>query len=145
MAVYFDVFFDQLILYNGTHTTTGTLAILPISGTGPINMILNNVRISGSVHMNTINGGYLNLEAPNVTVAIGSAQATLTGFGLILDTTISVLLSGALPTLIDESKDRINEIIVERFFEPANMFLNQYRLLDILLAIIAGNSPFGSE
>lgn len=144
MTVYFDIFFDQLILYNGTHTTAGVL-VFPISGTGPIDMILNDVRISGSISMNTINGGYLNLDTPNINVAIGSSQATLRGFGFLLDTTISVIISGALPTLIAESQERITEVIVERFIEPANMLLNQFRLIDILLAIIAGNFPFGSK
>lgn len=142
LTVHFDVFFDQLILSNGTHTTSGSLVVLPISGSGPFRLVMNDVRINGTFQMNTIDGGYLNLKTPLLNVNVGSAQATIQGFGFVLDGTISALLSASLPALISDSQDRINEMVYENLVQPANEFLNQYRLIDLIFAIIGGVLPF---
>lgn len=135
LTVRFDVFFKQLEL-EGQHATQGRLGILPVSGSGPITMKFNDVRVSGEIQINTLDGGYLNLNTLYLNVTVRSVDASLRGFGFILDTTISLLVSATLPTMINEGGEAINEIIRIALIPAANEFLNQYRVVDLLLAII---------
>lgn len=107
-----------------------------IVGEGPITLSFNDVRVIGDVEMNTINGGYLNLNKIVFSINVGSCDASLQGFGVFLDGTISSLLSNSLPSLINESSNGINEIIAENLLPIANDFLNQYRLVDVVLLLV---------
>lgn len=135
LTVNFDISFKQLLL-DGTHSTRALLVVLPVSGTGPMSMVLNDVRVNGTIQMNTLQDRYLNLETLKLNISVGSANARLTGFGFILDGTISALLSAALPGLIDDSQERINEVVQESVVDPANAFLNQFRFIDLVFEII---------
>lgn len=135
LSASFDVIFKQLVI-EGQHSTRANLVILPVAGEGPITMAFNDFRINGTFEMNTINGGYLNLKQINFNVNVGSCIANLRGFGIFLDGTISSLLSNSLPTIINESSDRINELVTDSFLPEVNEYLNQYRLIDIVLALI---------
>lgn len=135
VTVYFDFVFKKLVI-EGQHLTRANLIILPVSGEGPISMAFNDVRVNGTVEISTINGGYLNLKQMIISTQVGSVNATLQGFGTFLDGTISTLISNSLPDLINESSDKINDLIAESFLPVANEFLNQYRLIDAVLAVI---------
>lgn len=134
-SISFNFYFNELVI-EGNHSTKANLAILPISGEGPIKMVFKNVQVRGIFEMDTLDGGYLNLKQIVFSTKLESCDVTIAGFGRFLDGTISALLSNALPTLINESSDGINNAINERFLPKANEFLNQYRLIDLLLAII---------
>lgn len=136
----FNIFYDQLVI-EGQHSTHGKIAGLAVSGTGPINMVLNEVNVNGTIQMNTINGGYLNLETLHFGITIQSADAHLKGFGVLLDETVSLLISNALPTLVNESQAAINEIISSVLQPGINAELNQIKPLDIILSIIQAILP----
>lgn len=141
-SVSFEFFFKELTI-EGTHTTRARLAILPISGQGPVTMVFRNVTVQGSFAMNTIEGGYLNLKEIVFATKIESSNVRIQGFGNILDNTVSLLLSNSLPGVINEGSDKINESINSRFLPRANEFLNQYTLIDLLLAIVSRNLDSG--
>jgi hypothetical protein len=141
-SVSFEFFFKELKI-EGNHSTRANLAILPISGQGPVTMAFKDVTVRGVFEMNTINGGYLNLRQILFSTKVDSCDVSIRGFGNFLDNTLSALLSTSLPELINEGSDGINEIINNRFLPRANELLNQYRLIDILLAIIAQNFDSG--
>lgn len=138
----FEFNFDELVI-EGSHVTRANLAILPISGQGPVSMVFKNVTLKGVFAMNTINGGYLNLKEIVLSAKVESCDVTIRGFGNFIDGTVSSLLSSALPGLINESSDGINESINDRFLPRANELLNQFRLIDLLLAIITRNLDSG--
>lgn len=123
-------------MIEGQHATRGKIAGFSVSGEGPIMMILNDVNVKGTVRLNTINGGYLNIETFHFEVSIQSADASLKGFGALLDGTVSVLISNSLPTIINESQAAINELISNLFLPGINAVLNQIKPIDIVLAII---------
>jgi hypothetical protein len=99
-------------------------------------MAFNNVRINGTVDIDTINGRYLNLKEMVFNTRVDSVEAALQGFGTFLDGTISALISNSLAPLINESSEKINLVIMESFLPLANKYLNQYRLIDLILAVI---------
>lgn len=140
-SVSFDFFFKELVI-EGQHTTRANLVIVPVSGNGPVKMIFNDFRIKGVFEMNTINGGYLNINQMIFSAQVGSVNATLRGFGAFLDGTISSLISNSLPGLINDGSDGINDLINESFLPLANEYLNQYRLIDVLLALIRWTKSF---
>lgn len=108
-------------------------------------MVMNDLKINGSVQMNTLSGGYLNMESLKLNISVGSVDATLSGFGPFLDGTISALFSAAFPALISESQESLNELISESLIPQANEALNQYRLIDLLLTIVTSILPRDSE
>lgn len=138
----FNIFYDQLVI-EGQHSTHGKIAGLAVSGAGPINMVLSDVNINGTIQMNTINGGYLNLETLYFGITVKSADAHLKGFGVLLDETVSLLISNALPTVVNESQEAINELISAVLLPGINAVLNQIKPLDMILAIIQAILPGG--
>lgn len=134
-TVRFDFFFRQLEL-DGQHTTQGRLGSLPVSGSGPITMSFNDFRVQGAVQINTLDGGYLNLQTLSINATVRSVDASLRGFGVFLDPTISLLISASLPSIINAGSESINELISAVLVPSANDLLNQYRLIDLILAII---------
>lgn len=134
-TVDFDMSFDQLFI-NGQHSTRGSLSFIPISGSGPITMTLNDVKVKGTAQLNTINGGYLNVGSSHVTVSVGSASVSMRGFGIFLDGTISALVSAALPSSIDDSQEEINESFEEMVIGPINEVLNTHRFTDVILSLV---------
>lgn len=135
LSLQFDLSFNQLVV-DGQHVTRASLGILPINGAGSIVMVLNDVKISGTVQMSTLEGRYLNLDTLSLKITVGSVDATLRGFGFILDPTINLALSVGLPILINDSEERINELVAEQLVEPVNEILNQYRMIDVIIAIV---------
>lgn len=135
LSLQFDISFNRLVV-DGQHVTRASLGILPINGAGSIVMVLNDVKISGTVQMNTLQGRYLNLDTLSLAIAVGSVDATLRGFGFLLDPTISLALSVGLPIMINDSQERINELVAEQLVEPVNEILNQYRMIDVIIAIV---------
>jgi hypothetical protein len=99
-------------------------------------MVFKNVRINGTVDIATINGGYLNLKEIVFNTRVDSVEAAIQGFGSFLDGTISALISNSLAPLINESSEKINLVITESFLPLVNNYLNQYRLIDLILAVI---------
>ena len=138
-SINFQFYFNELKI-KGNHSTQANLVILPIAGEGTVDMIFRDVRVSGSVEVNTLDGGYLNLSKLSLNSTIGSTEVEMRGFGNFLDNTLSSLLSTSLPSLINESSEAINDSINERLLPKANKLFNQYRLIDILLAIITRSS-----
>jgi hypothetical protein len=134
-SVSFEFFFKELTI-EGNHSTRANLAILPISGQGPVTMTFKNVTVRGVFEMNTIDGGYLNLKQILFSSKVESCDVSIRGFGNFIDNAVSALLSTSLPELINESSDGINQLINDRFLPRANELLNQYRLIDVLLAVI---------
>lgn len=135
LSVRFEFLFKQLVL-EGQHSTQGRLGTLSISGNGPITIAFNDFRVIGEVQINTISGGYLNLETLAINTTVESVSATLRGFGTFIDPAINLLLSTTLPTLINDGGDFTNELIEGYLIPVANEFLNQYRLIDVILAVI---------
>lgn len=129
------MFFKQLVII-GTHETRATFGLLPITGTGPITMVLNDVRVNGTIFANTINCGHLNIDSLPLTVAVGTSNVYLQGFGF-LDGTVSAIFSASLPGMIDDMQDDINERARERV-ENINETLNEHSLIDVALAILTG-------
>lgn len=130
----FEFFFKQLTV-DGQHSTRARLSGIPVNGNGSIVMTFNDVRVTGSVAINTLDGGYLNVDALLFNFNVGSVSATLRGFGTFLDPTISLAISAALPTLINEGQERINEVITDQILPSLNNVLNQYRFIDLIFAI----------
>jgi hypothetical protein len=134
-SVSFEFFFKELTI-EGNHSTRANLAILPISGQGPVKMVFKDVTVRGVFEMNTIDGGYLNLKQIVFSPKVESCDVSISGFGNFIDNAVGALLSASLPELINESSDGINQSVNDRFLPRANKLLNQYRLIDVLLAVI---------
>lgn len=134
-SISFEVTFGVLKV-EGQHSTRASLAGIPVNGNGSIVMAFNDVHVKGHFSVNTIDGGYLNVQAVELSVTVGSVAANLRGFGTFLDPTISLAISLALPTLINEGQERINEIVSDEFLPSVNNVLNQYRFIDLIAAII---------
>lgn len=134
-SVTFQILFQQLTI-DGQHSTRASLAGIPIAGNGSIVMAFNDVRVNGSLVFNTINQGYLNVRSLRLGVNVGSVAATLRGFGIFLDPTISLAISLALPGIINNGQETINELVDEQLLPTLNEVLNQNRLLDLIVAII---------
>lgn len=140
----FEIFFKQLVL-DGQHTTRATFGIIPVSGRGPMTMVFNDVRVVGTFRLGTINGNFLNVEKIYFGAFVGSVDANLRGFGTFLDPAINGILSNGLPTFINEGQDRVNEIVAQRVVPAMNAVLNQFRLIDLIIAIITrSEAPFTS-
>lgn len=131
----FEIVFKQLVL-DGQHSTRANLGIIPVSGSGPMTMVFNDVRVVGTFRVDTINGNFLNVEKIYFGAFVGTIDATLRGFGLFLDPAINAILSSGLAPMINDSQDRVNEIVAERVVPAMNAVLNQYRLIDLIIAII---------
>lgn len=134
LSLQFDFAFKRLVV-DGHHKTSGKFAGLPVSGEGDIELIFNDVIISGVVQLNTINDGKLNLETLHVGLQVGSVKSHLKGFGFFVDPVVNGAIEGALPTLLNES-ERIVDFLFDALVIPANLALNQIKLPDLLIVII---------
>lgn len=143
LSVEFAFSFRQLVI-DGRHSTHARLAGLPINGDGTISMVFNDVSVRGKFDIGTITGRFLNLNQAELHVNVGTVNANLRGFGIFLDPSINLLLSAGLPTFINEGEQRINEIVAETFIPAINEVLNQYRVLDLIIAIITRGFPNAS-
>lgn len=149
LSLEFEFFFKQLEI-NGQHTTKGNLVLVPISGSGPVTIKLNDIRVKGIAQLNTVSGTcrleqYLNLESLLLSISVGSSEATLRGFGLVLDATISGIISAGLPAAINNNQDRINDNIAQNLVPSVNEILNQIGILDAIFSVIGGILPADSE
>lgn len=143
LRVEFAFFFRQLVI-DGQHSTRASLGGLPINGAGTISMVFNDVSVRGEFDIGTITGGFLNLNQAGFHLNVGSVNANLRGFGIFIDPTINLLLSAGLPVFINEGEERINEVVAETLIPAINEVLNQYRVIDLILAIITGGFPNAS-
>lgn len=121
-----------ILTIDGEHTTTGNLGLVPISGSGRCNMVVNNVRVIGTGQLRTLAGGFLNLDRLVSTVRVGAVDATLNGFGIILDATISRIISAAAPSMVNSNQDRISEGVNEFLMPGMNRFLNQHTMTTLI-------------
>lgn len=115
----------------GDHTTTTTMGILPVTGSGRVNMDCRNVLVRGNGQMTILQGGTLNLNFLNTQVSMQSVDATLTGFGA-LDSTISRLISAAAPGLVANNQELINAELSASLVPALNKFLNQHTMVTLV-------------
>lgn len=142
LSLAFEIRLPQLTI-DGTHSTNTTFGTTPLSGTGPMSMTLNGVTVSGAVQMRILQGGYLNIRNMEIGIQMESAVVSMRGFNVILDPVISVAMSLALPAMINESNDQINELITENILPDLNERLKESNILDMIISIIL--SLFGGE
>lgn len=135
LSLNFDFFFKQIVI-EGQHSTRANLGIIGVSGAGPIVLAFNDFRVNGTVDLNTINKGYLNINEFILNLTVRSVNANLRGFGTILDPTISAIISATLPSVINETNARINDGISNGIVPALNELLNQYRLDELIIALI---------
>ena len=135
LSVQFDIFFTQLVL-DGHHETRASLASRDVSGDGPITMVFNDFRVNTTISLNTTKRGYLNIKELILSVNVGTVNANLRGFGSFLDPTISSIFSLAMPGIINDSSERINDEVSNTIVPALNEILNQYRLDDLITAAI---------
>lgn len=119
----------------GDHTTHANMLngiiTVPISGSGRVNMDINNVFVNATAQLRNMPNGNLNMERLVSNVRVGSVDATLTGFGL-LDGAVSRMISSAAPDMVNENQERITGT-VEEFLVPAfNRFLNQHSMTSLV-------------
>lgn len=116
----------------GDHTTRTTMGIIPVTGSGRVNMDCRNVFIRGNGQLATLAGGNLNMTFLNTQVTMQSVDATLTGFGTVMDGTISRLISAAAPSLVANNQERINAEITASLVPAMNRFLNQHTMVTLV-------------
>lgn len=136
LKVHFEVFFKQLVI-DGQHSTRASLGVLAVSGDGPVTMVFNDFKINGTISLHAIRGGYLNIDEFALSLNVGTANANLRGFGTILDATISTIMSAAMPSLINESSDRVNDAVTNTIVPALNELLYQYRLHALIFNVIS--------
>lgn len=119
----------------GDHTTHANMLngiiTVPISGSGRVNMDINNVFVNATAQLRTLPNGNLNMERLVSNVRVGNVDASLTGFG-VLDGAVSRMISSAAPEMVNENQERITGT-VEQFLVPAfNRFLNQHTMTSLI-------------
>jgi len=118
----------------GDHRTSGEMGgivTIPISGQGRISMDVNDVLVLGTGQLNTLPGGYLNLNRFISTITVGTVDASLTGFGA-LDGPVSRMISSAAPDMVNDSQDFINDGVNAVLVPAMNRFLNQHTLVTMV-------------
>jgi len=137
LSAYFDVFFKRLEI-DGRHTTRMNLGSAAVNGDGSMIMVLNDFKVNGTVNLNTIHRGFhrLNIQELIINLSVGSVNANLRGFGTFLDPTINAILSAAMPSMIGNANEGINESIATDLVPALNEMLNQPRIGELILAII---------
>lgn len=137
----FDVYFKQLTI-DGIHSTQANLGILAVSGNGNISMVFNDFRVQGTVQLNLsdfcsrICQCFLGVHDFSIKLQVGTVNASLRGFGVFLDPTISLIFSAAMPGFINNSDKRINEMISESVVPTLNDILGQQPLFEMVIDAI---------
>lgn len=130
----FNAHFDRLNI-DGLHTTHANMingiVTVPISGSGTVNMDVNDVRVSVTAQLATGEGGLLSMTNMHSVVVVNTVDARLTGFGL-MDGTISRMISSAAPGMVNDSQDQINQGVRDILMPALNRFLNQHTMVTLV-------------
>jgi hypothetical protein len=134
----FDLSFKSLHI-NGKHVTKAAFSFIPISGDGVAKIIFNDVRLNGTLQINTINDGYLNLKTLKVNITSETVDSEFDGFGW-LDGTINEIVSEYLPVWIQNEQTQvlINNEVRNKLLPRVNEPLNKQKLIDVIKKIIEG-------
>jgi len=137
----FEVDFKRLTI-DGIHSTQANLGILGVSGNGNISMIFNDFRVQGTVQLNLrdfcsrICQCFLRVHDISIKLQVGTVNANLRGFGVFLDPTISLIFSAAMPGFINNSDERINEMISESVVPALNDILGHQPVFEMFIDVI---------
>lgn len=130
----FDITIARMTII-GDHQTSASMVngviTIPISGSGRVNMVANNVHVIGAGQLRLLANGNLNMETLRSTVRVTSVDAALTGFGA-LDGTISRMISLAAPQMVNDSQDGINSVVSGALLPGVNRFLNQHTIATLI-------------
>lgn len=116
--------------------TRASLGLLGVSGEGPVTMVFNDFRVNTTFSLNTTRRGYLNVKELVLSFSVGTVNANLRGFGTFLDPTISSIFSLAMPGIINDSSERVNDAVTNNIVPTLNEILNQYRLDELISAAV---------
>lgn len=122
-------------MIDGNHATTARIGIIPVQGQGEVQILLNDVEVTGKISLSVIDGGYLNIDSFELEQTVGSTEAHLNGFG-VLDTVVSNAVTSALDGIVNTTLNAFNLMISNVFVPAANSILNTVSLVDVLWALI---------
>lgn len=138
MSGFISLLFEELEM-EGFHSTNAVmfqgLFPVPVSGSGPYNMTLRNVRTSLYIEFNLINNMYLNLNILFVDFTVGTIQTNFTGFGLLTGA-FNAIAGVAIRAYLIIERIRINLRIINEFIPVVNIILNKISIIDATLFVI---------
>lgn len=144
LSMSFDFSFERLVI-SGQHSSNATFIFIPLTGAGPVQIVLNNARMKGSLNIESTDEGFFYVNHMNLSTSIQTANVNLTGVGPLLDEVFSNLLSTFLPAIIRSNQRRINGFFVNLFVPAINSIIGQYNRDDLVIAIVSGILPNATD
>ncbi|CAO1424435.1 unnamed protein product [Diamesa hyperborea] len=146
LRVDFDLSFPQIRI-NAQHTTQAVIVTerlpLAVSGAGAMNMITNNVRVTGVAQIRIV-AGFLHLADLNIELSVGSIVSDLQGFPGLTGRTLNRAIESQGPIMLAENQELINNEVRRIGLPLANSVLNRMTLTD-LINLLANSAQENTE
>lgn len=131
-AMRMEIHFDRLNL-NGQHTTIAqTIGGLPVTGDGNMVIDLNDMYVVSLARISNLPNGNLNIDSMESSTRVTSSNARMTGFGILFDGTISRMVSAAIPGMVANNQELINEKVNDMLLPSMNALFNEHNLSSLI-------------
>lgn len=135
-AMRMNIHFNSLMI-NGFHSTEAvTMLGIRVTGQGPMWMELRDMFVDATAIIVNLPNGNMHVQSMHSDVRVTSATANFDGFG-VMGGTLNRIIAAAVPGMVAERQDLINEKVNEMLLPAMNALFNEHNLSS-LINLMAG-------